>query len=283
VPVEHARPRELVALGDIGFAEDELPRLDPYLPAAVGLALGGAGVGTVIDLMPRTRRTAGTRSRRQISPKTIAVGSALAVVLGGITFMTQQSVSHAKAQRAAVTAQIAHVQSQLAALQPILDRQQQITSLEANLRSLLATDVSWQTMMDHITQNIPAGVTLTSYQGQETPPAPVAAPAPAPAATTEGSSGSTSDTTPSTTVPPPPPPTISGQITFQGNAKDYPSLAAWLDAMGKVPQITNVYVTSAQQVPAGVSGGGGLTFTATAEVSPAAQSNRLNQYVKAAK
>jgi len=32
VPVEHARPRELVALGDIGFAEDELPRLDPYLP-----------------------------------------------------------------------------------------------------------------------------------------------------------------------------------------------------------------------------------------------------------
>ena len=30
----HARPRELVALGDIGFADDELPRLDPYLPAA---------------------------------------------------------------------------------------------------------------------------------------------------------------------------------------------------------------------------------------------------------
>ena len=58
VPVEHARPRELVALGDIGFAEEELPRLDPYLPAAVGLALGGAGVGTVIDLLPRTRRNA---------------------------------------------------------------------------------------------------------------------------------------------------------------------------------------------------------------------------------
>ena len=70
VPVEHARPRELVALGDIGFSEEELPRLDPYLPAAVGLALGGAGVGTVIDLLPRTRRNVGrsrgaSRSRRR--------------------------------------------------------------------------------------------------------------------------------------------------------------------------------------------------------------------------
>ena len=59
VPVEAARPRELVALGDIGFSEEELPRLDPYLPAAVGLALGGAGVGTVIDLLPRARRADG--------------------------------------------------------------------------------------------------------------------------------------------------------------------------------------------------------------------------------
>ena len=130
VPVEHARPRELVALGDIGFADDELPRLDPYLPAAVGLALGGAGVGTVIDLLPRTRRNAVTRRRKQLSPKTIAVGTAFAVVLGGVTFLTNQSVSHAKSQRAAVTAQVTHVSSQLSALQPILDRQQQITALE---------------------------------------------------------------------------------------------------------------------------------------------------------
>ena len=282
VPVEHARPRELVALGDIGFAEDELPRLDPYLPAAVGLALGGAGVGTVIDLMPRTRRNAVSRQRKQISPKMIAAGTAFAVVLGGFTFLTEQSVSHAKSERAAVTAQIAHVQSQLVALQPILDRQQQIAALEANLRTLLATDVSWQAMMDHIAKNMPAGVTLSSYQGQATPPVPVAAPAPAP--TTQGSSGSTTETTPTTVPVAPPAPTISGTINFQGKAKDYPTLAAWIDAMGKVPQITNVYVASAQQVPTGDGGtASGLTFTATAEVTPAAQSHRLNDYVKDAK
>src|SRR4029079_2680290 len=66
VPVEQARPRELIALGDIGFSDEELPRLDPYLPAAVGLALGGAGVGTVITLLPRPR--AKRVARRGASP-----------------------------------------------------------------------------------------------------------------------------------------------------------------------------------------------------------------------
>ena len=42
VPVEPAYMHDLIRIGDIGFAPDELPRLEPYLPAAVGLALGGA-------------------------------------------------------------------------------------------------------------------------------------------------------------------------------------------------------------------------------------------------
>jgi hypothetical protein len=139
-------------------------------------------------------------------------------------------------------------------------------------------------MMDRITANIPPGVTLTSFAGQETPPAP--APVVAPPVATEGSSGGSAACTETTTTQPapPPPPTISGTITFQGTAKDYPTVASWIDAMGKVPQIANVYVTSATRVPDGANGaGGGLTFTATAEVSTAAQSNRLDEYAKAAK
>ncbi len=278
VPVEHARPRELVALGDIGFADEELPRLDPYLPAAVGLALGGAGVGTVIDLVPRTRRTATTSRRPRISPRVLAAGAAVVVLLGGVTFMTRQSLSSAKSKQAAVSAQVTQVGSELSALRPILDRESQVTALRSSVQTVLTTDVSWQTMVSHITANLPAGVTLTSFSGQVTPPTPVVA-APPPAATS--SEGSTSQTTTPTTVPAaPPPPTIAGAITFQGTAKDYPTLASWIDAMAKVPQIASVYVTSAQRVTADT--GHGLTFTATAIVPPAAQSNRLNQYAKAA-
>ena len=95
-PGRAREPRELVALGDIGFSEEELPRLDPYLPAAVGLALGGAGVGTVIDLLPRARRTSATSRRPKIAPKTAAIGAACRRVARRRDLRLEPSVSSAK-------------------------------------------------------------------------------------------------------------------------------------------------------------------------------------------
>jgi Tfp pilus assembly protein PilN len=281
VPVEPARPRELVALGDIGFTEEELPRLDPYLPAAVGLALGGAGVGTVIDLLPRARHSS-VKARRQIAPGAVAAVAAGVVLLGGVSFLAHQSVSSAKSQQASVTNQVTQANSDLARLQPVLNRENQITQIQSNLSTLLATDVAWKTMMTRITNNLPSGITLTAFTGLITPPAPVVAVAPAPAADSSGTgSSSSSDTTTTTTAPPPPTPTITGAITIAGTAKDYPTLAAWIDAMNKVPEIGNVYVTSAQKIAPGSSGAGGVTFTATAVPTPDAQSNRQHQLEKA--
>jgi type IV pilus assembly protein PilM len=278
VPVEQARPRELVALGDIGFSEEELPRLDPYLPAAVGLALGGAGVGTVINLLPRARSTSTSR-RARIAPAPIAAATAFVVLLGGGTFLAHKGVSNAKSQRAAVEAQASTLRRELAALQPVLNRQNQLNKLQADITTLLATDVAWRPMINRITNNLPAGITLTSFAGASTPPVPVAA-APPPTAASETGGASTETTTTPTTAPPAP--TITGTITFQGTATDYPTLASWIDAMSKVPQISDIYVTSAQRVTQGADGtGGGLTFTATAVPSPASKSDRLSTYVKA--
>jgi Tfp pilus assembly protein PilN len=218
----------------------------------------------------------------------IAVGTAFVVALGGVTFLAHENLSHAKSQHAAVAAEITHVQSQLNALQPILDRETQISALQANLHTLLTADVAWQTMINRITANMPAGVALTSWSAQETPPAPVAV-TPAPVSSASGGStgsGSSSNATTTTLAPAPPPPApaVSGTINFVGTAKDYPTLANWIDAMGKVPQIANVYVTNATKVVGAAPGGSkGLTFTATAEIATAAQSNRLNEYAKAGK
>jgi Tfp pilus assembly protein PilN len=281
VPVEDARPRELVALGDIGFSEEELPRLDPYLPAAVGLALGGAGVGTVINLLPRTRRGATTGRKVQISPKVAAIGAAFVVGIGGLTFMTQQSLSSAKAKRDAAEEQIARASSELATLQPILDREQKIEELQASARQLLTTDVAWQQMVQRITANLPAGITLTSFGGQVTPPTPVAV-APRPTPDSSESSGSSSSEEAAATPAPAPLPVLAGTISFSGTAKDYPMVAAWLDDMAKVPQIANAYVTTVQQVAVEGGGNQGLTFSAVAEVAPGAQSDRLTDFTKAA-
>ena len=68
VPVELARPRDLLTVGNIGFAPEELPKLDPYLAGAVGLALGGNGNGTVINLVGKHggRRSAAARASRKL-------------------------------------------------------------------------------------------------------------------------------------------------------------------------------------------------------------------------
>ena len=88
--------------------------------------------------------------------------------------MANQSVSSAKSKRAAVRggADACHEPSS-PRWQPVLAQEDQITALESNLQTLLATDVSWQTMMNRITTKIPAGITLTSFSGQVTPPVPV--------------------------------------------------------------------------------------------------------------
>jgi hypothetical protein len=198
------------------------------------------------------------------------------VLLGGVTFLAHQGVSSAKSQQASVTNQVAQVGVELSRLQPVLSRENMIREIQSNLQSQLTTDVSWKTMIANIAAKIPAGITFTAFSAQVTPPPALAAVAP-PTTTPSGSSSGSSSATTSTTTPAPPTPTITGAITFQGTAKDYPTLATWIDSMNRVPQIGNVYVTSAQHA----GQGNGLTFTATAVPTPTAQSNRLSQLEKA--
>src|SRR5207244_9499009 len=110
-------------------------RLDPYLPAAVGLALGGAGAGTVINLLPRRGRVSSGSKRVQIPPKALAVGAAVVVGVGGFTFLTRQSLSSEKAKRDAAQEQVMRAASELGALQPILDRETQISALQSSMTS----------------------------------------------------------------------------------------------------------------------------------------------------
>jgi Tfp pilus assembly protein PilN len=205
---------------------------------------------------------------------------ALVVLLGGLTFLQRQNVSHAKSQRAAVADQATKLKSQLATLAPVLGRQNQISTLKGDINTILATDLAWQKMINRITKNLPAGISLTTFTGTAAPP--VAAPAvSAPAASTETSGSTTETTAPPTTVAPAP--VVSGTVTILGKATDFPTLAAWIDAMSKVPEISDIYVTTAQRAEVGADGAsGGVTFSATAVPSPAAKSNRVGNYVKAA-
>ncbi len=286
VPVEDARPRELVASGDIGFSEEELPRLDPYLPAAVGLALGGAGVGTVINLLPRT----------QPLVDDVAQGPDLAEGVRGrcgaggrarrsdVRDAAEPLEREGEARRGRGADRPGDERAEPRSSR-CCEREAQIQALQSSAQQVLSTDVAWQKMVERITANLPAGVTLTSFTGQVTPPAPVvAAPVPAPttsdsgSSSSSGSSDSSSSSSDAAADRPPrlPRPCSPARSPSRGRRRTIRPLAAWIDAMAKVPQISDVYVTNAQ------TGRGrrasttkGLTFTATAVVAPDAVSDRV--------
>ena len=112
VPVEPAYMHDLLRIGDIGFQPDELPRLEPYLPAPVGLALGGAGVGTVIDLRPRHRSSA-SKARGRVNQKVLAAAFVGVVLLGGGTYKAHSDESSASKTNVTAQAAVKKLRSQL--------------------------------------------------------------------------------------------------------------------------------------------------------------------------
>src|SRR5262249_53048730 len=142
VQVEPGYMHDLLRIGNIGFAPDELPRLEPYLPAAVGLALGGAGVGTVVDLLPRTKRTTSTKSRLKLNPR-IGAGIAAAIVLvGGATYLEHSKASSAQAKNANAATELEKAKNDLARWSGA-NQTGSAVNLQGPAAQLLGGDVGW--------------------------------------------------------------------------------------------------------------------------------------------
>jgi type IV pilus assembly protein PilM len=287
VPVEHASMRDLLRVGNIGFSPDELPRIEPYLPAAVGLALGGAGVGTVIDLLPRARKTA-KKARPQFDKRIVLAGAAALVLLGGLTYLGEQKVSSAQSKQSKAEANVKKLESAIARLTPAPGAGGSAASLQAEALALLQANVGWPHSIGSVGKALPSGVWLTAFQGQQSA-APVAAAvsSPASAGTTSGDNGATATAGAS--------PTgtgvtalgasglcaeLSGTITMSGIATDLPTLSHFLDNMKSNKAITNVWVASAQKADFGTQSM--ITFTANATLGDGARSARIADFFKGA-
>jgi type IV pilus assembly protein PilM len=272
LPVQMAEPRSMLTVGDIGFDDNELPRLDPYLPAAVGLALPPGPIGVAIDLLPRESHAA--------SPKTrgIAIGAAaaaaLVVLLAIPTVARQHSISHQHHVLAAAQLKNQSLQLQIGDLQSAQAKQEQLESLQAQITGLLTADVSWSRILQDIARTIPNDVWLTSFQGTVTPPV-VSAPTPTPTTvpgeeTTTTVAGTTPTTTPAVTS------ALSGTVSFSAVGLDYPSVAAWIKMISELPSFSDLWVPSATEATIGTQPV--VNFTSTATLTPQAQSDRLQRY-----
>jgi type IV pilus assembly protein PilM len=285
VPVDAARPRDHVVVGDIGFPPEELPTLDPYLAVPIGLALGGAGTTRRIDLTTVERRAA---VDRRVIAGIAAAGVALLAILGLLTVQKSNDVSHAKDQVAEVQQTNQRLQTQVSRLSGVQTDQAQVDAIKAQVTQLLQSDVSWGTMLQAIARTIPNDVWLTGFQGTLTKQPGGATPSAA-AQTAAGISGSAATTstssssgaTTSTTgaggaaalgaVP-------SGTLTFNATGLDYTSVAAWIQRVSQIPSFTTVWVTNATRQNGQLASSQPLvTFTSSATFNAAARSDRLNQ------
>ena len=276
LPVTTAEPRSILTIGDIGFDEAELPRLDPYMPAAVGLALPPGPAGVAIDLLPRTSRVPSAKTRVVAGGAAAAV--ALLLLLGIPTVARQHNISHQHKVAAEQKLRNAALQSQIGDLSEAQAKQDRLNALSQQIATLVATDVSWSRMLQDIARTIPNDVWLTSFQGQVNPTVPAAAQTPT---TVPGATTSAGETTTPTTTPAPVVAGPSGTVNFAAVGLDYPSVAAWLKMISQLPSLTELWVPNITKATLGSRDV--VNFTSTAQLTPKARSDRLERYAKGTK
>ena len=285
VPVDLARPREHIGVGDIGFPDDQLPILDPFLPVPVGLALGGLMPGKRIDLLGGDHKD--PTDKGQLIKVGALVGVVLVAGLAGLSYLKQQQVDDEKAKLQDAIANNTQIQTKIDALADVGQRQTQIEATSAELQTLLATDVSWSSMLQAISRTIPSDVWLTSFQGSVTAAAPAA---PATVAPTTPATGGSTDTTATTAAAAAPAPTAaagpSGTVSFSGSGRDFDSIAKWIQRIGSdIPSFSDLWVPNASKADAAAATSGtstgsststqsSVTFSSTANITAAAKSKR---------
>lgn len=270
LPVQMAEPRSMLTVGDIGFDDIELPRLDPYLPAAVGLALPPGPLGVAIDLLPRASHAPSAKTR--VLAASGAAAAALILLLAVPTIARQHSISHEHKVLAAQEQQNLNLQAQIGQLADAQAKQDQLDALRGQITGLVGADVSWSRMLQDIARTIPNDVWLTAFQGSVTPPVILQQ---APPTTVPGAPTTTASATP-TTVAPPTAAELTGTVNFTAVGLDYPSVAAWLKMIAQLPSLSDLWVPNVTQATLGSSNI--VNFTSTATLTPNARSNRLERY-----
>jgi type IV pilus assembly protein PilM len=270
VPVDLARPREHVAVGDIGFPDEALPSLDPFLPVPVGLALGGALTGKRIDLLGGDTKVAVDRS--QLIKVGAVAGAVVLVGLAGLTYLKSKQVDDERSKLADAQHTNASLQSKIDDFADVSKNQTEIETRSAETQALLASDVTWSTVLQAISRTIPSDVWLTSFQ-----------------ATNSGGSTAAAGTEAPTTTG------VSGSVNFAAIGLDFDAVASWIQRIGTdIPYFTDLWVPQASRASSsstdsgststGSTGSvttaenGNVTFSSTATLTEKAKSNRDEQY-----
>lgn len=235
VPVERARPSEWVSVV-AGLSDDETERAEPNLPTVIGLALAAfpPAEGRRINLLPV--EVSRVRAERNQIAAAAAVVVALAVILGVVWALRAGQINSKKQDIQQDQVKEASLNQQIAQLGGVTQIQNQVTQKEAQVRSALAGDVDWPTLLTQIAGAMPSDVWLTTFNG------------------TSGNAG-------------------AAQISINGKDLSQPDTAAWIQQIGSLASLTNLWVTNSSGTPGQL-----VQFASSANLTTAADSNRVSNY-----
>jgi len=183
------------------------------------------------------------RSNQRRSQKMIAAAAVLQIV--GAARQRERLVTQQKVNTV--------LQTEIDTLSKPLQGDQELTLARQGVTAALAGDVSWPRVLEDLAGTIPEGVWLTSFGVQRTGAKPASA------ATVTGSAA------------PPRSGAPIGTASFSLTGLDFPAVAAWLDRLPRIPYYLDLSVSSATK------GSGVVTFTSSANLGPAAGSDRLKR------
>ncbi|HEX5266798.1 MAG TPA: pilus assembly protein PilM, partial [Acidimicrobiales bacterium] len=236
VPVEAARPSGWVSV-DAGLSPEEAERAEPNLPSVIGLALAAGPLvgGRRINLLP-TEVTRIRADRAQYVGAGAAV-VAVAALLGALWALRGNQISSRKKAAQNAQTEASTLSEQINQLGGVTQIQQTVAQKQQQVRLALAGDVDWARLIESVASAMPDDVWLTSLNG------------------TSANAG-------------------TAQVTVNGKGLSQPSTAAWIERIGDLTSLTDLWVANS----AGSGNGQPVTFTSDANLTSAANSDRLGNY-----
>ena len=195
-----------------------------------------------------------------------------ACVLGavGVVALLAVSASHgvssAQTSLDSANAQRSTLQRQTAEYSNVTTIYNQAAAAQAQLVTAMGTEVRYSQLMHDLSLAVPSTVWLKGMTYTQTPPAGAAG-----AATTVTAAGATASTASAGAAATAP----IGTVTFTGVGFSHDDLALWLEAVASIKSYTNVYFSNSTENLLGPRKI--VTFTSSADLTPAAYSGRYNK------
>jgi hypothetical protein len=197
---------------------------------------------------------AGRRARQARGLVLVALLVVVALLAGWFLYANHQ-VSLADNDLNDVTSQVTTLQHSQGKYQDVVDTQTETATISKQLKSLLGNDLPWSTLLSTLrSTGTASGVTVLGVIGT---------------LDAANAGGTTTGTLPSASGV-----TSIGTITLTGSGPDKPSIAKYVDNLGKLTMVANPYLTTATQAEANV------TFSITLNITSKALCGRYGTKCK---